>query len=548
MNPNSRPLSILLSCCSLGLFLAFALVTGGCSTPPTGEIKFSDVAKESQVDFHHFRADVFFNIGGGTAAADFNNDGWIDIYAANSRGNNALYRNNGDGSFTNVAIEAGVADPDGHSNAAGWGDYDNDGNIDLFLTNFGTSKLFQNNGDGTFSDVTENAGVEDPNIQFRSTGVAWGDYDQDSYLDLLIVRWITEDDPMVMVERDFEPLVRAMVLYRNNGDGTFTNKRFLLGDPRDYPSKVKGAGFKPSFLDYDGDGDLDIYTVNDFGEDNYHNVLWRNDGPDGSGEWIFTDVSAASGADVAISGMSLAVGDYDNDRDLDLYMTNMGPSRLLANQGDGTFVNVADETGAGRGQLPGDTLPNGSVGWGSAFGDFDNDGDLDLYYVAGGLEEAQPNALMVNDGTGSFEDLSALSGTDDMGVGRGLVCADFDNDGKLDLFVVNMGDEQGNPGIARLFRNESDVNNHWLAVKLVGTASNRHGNGARITVTAGNQTQVREAGASQSQMSHSNLPAHFGLGVNDQVDRIEIRWPGGETQDLESVKANQVLTINEPSR
>ena len=184
--------------------------------PTDGKVEFIEVGSAAGVDFQHFRADVFFNIGGGAAAADYDGDGWTDIYVANSKGPNALYQNDGDGTFTEVAASAGVDDPDSRSNAAGWGDYDNDGNIDLFVTNFGTSKLFRNNGDGTFMDVTEEAGVKDPNVQHRTTGVAWGDYNQDGNLDLLIVRWITEDDPMVMIERDFEPLVRSMALYHNN--------------------------------------------------------------------------------------------------------------------------------------------------------------------------------------------------------------------------------------------------------------------------------------------------------------------------------------------
>ena len=307
----------------------------------------------------------------------------------------------------------------------------------------------------------------------------------------------------------------------------------MLGDSRDYPSKVKGAGFKPSFVDYDSDGDPDIYVVNDFGEDNYHNVLWRNDGPDGSGGWAFTDVSSDSGADVAISGMSLAVGDYDNDSDLDFYMTNMGASKFLDNQGDGTFVDVAEETGAGRGQLPGDPMPDGSVGWGSAFGDFNNDGFLDLYYVAGGLDQSQPNALLINDGNGAFEDISSTSGTDDVGVGRGIVCGDFNND--------------GNAGIARLFRNNSDIDAHWLSIKTVGTSSNRDGIGARVTLTAGGATQVREMGSSQSQMSQSAIPAHFGLGAATKVETVEIRWPSGLLQTLKDIEVDQVLTVIEPA-
>ena len=538
-------------------FVLAIFVFAACSLfpgKPDGAVKFSEVAAPAGVAFQHFRDDVFFNIGGGGAAADYNNDGLLDIYVTNSKGANALYRNNGDGTFDDVSNAAGVEDPTGRSNAAGWGDYNNDGHIDLFVSNFGTSKLFRNDGDGTFTEVTVEAGVKDPNSQHRTTGVAWGDYDQDGNLDLLIVRWLTEDDPMVMVTREFETLVRSLALYHNNGDGTFTDLRSMLGDPRDYPSKVKGAGFKPSFVDYDSDGDPDIYVVNDFGQDNYHNVLWRNDGPNrndnrfGDDGWIFTDVSADSGADAAISGMSLAVGDYDNDSDLDFYMTNMGASEFLENQGDGTFLNVTQQTGAGRGQLPGDPVEDGSVGWGSAFGDFNNDGFLDLYYVAGGLDESQPNALFINDGNGAFEDISSTSGTDDMGVGRDVICGDFDNDGRPDLFVVNVGSEDGSPGIARLFQNVSNTGNHWLRVKLVGAASNRDAIGARVTVTANGSAQVREMGSSQSQMSHSVLPVHFGLGNSSQVEKVEIRWPSGIVETLSDVAVDKILTITEPAK
>jgi hypothetical protein len=431
-----------------------------------------------------------------------------------------------------VAVAARVDVPTGRDNGAGWGDYDNDGDLDLFVASFGTSKLFRNNGDSTFIDVTDEAGVGDPNNQHRSIGVAWGDYDQDANLDLMVVRWITEDDPMVMITRAFQPLVRALVLYHNNGDGTFTDVTFLLGDRRDYPSKVKGAGFKPGFVDYDNDGDPDIYVVNDFGEDNYPNVLWRNDGADGAGGWIFTDVSADSGTDVAISGMGLAVGDYDNDADLDFYMTDMGDSEFLENRGDGTFVNVTDRTGTGRGQVPGDSLVDGSVGWGAAFANLNNDGFLDLYYVAGELDKGQPNALFVGDNGGSFLDVSSSSGTDDTGIGRGVAFGDFDNDGRTDMFVVNVGGQDSGPGVARLFKNVSDNGNHWLSIKLVGNGSNRDGIGARVKVTAGDATQIREMGASQAHMSHSVVPVHFGLGTANKVHEIEIRWPSGVIQTL----------------
>ena len=553
---------------------------------PGQQTHFIDVTRKAGVDFHHNRADSFINIGGGTATGDYNGDGLLDIYVTNSAGSNSLYRNNGDGTFTDVALAAGVDDPGGVGNGAGWGDYDNDGDLDLFVANFGTSKLFQNSADGSFTDVTSQAGVSDPDLEHRSTGITWGDYDMDGYLDLLVVRWVYETDQSVLVTRDFKAAVRPLALYHNNGDETFTDVVSILGFPHHYPSNVNGAGFKPSFVDYDNDGDPDIYVVNDFGELNYPNVLWRNDGPNKSGGWLFTDVSASSGTDQSIFGMGLAVGDYDNDGDLDFYMTDMGDSEFLENQGDGTFTNVTSRTGTGRGKIPGDapwplagntrrsdlpmmnnfpdlsfqdvlneSLPDSSIGWGSVFSDFNNNGLLDLYYVAGPLDDdpsdysqRQTNALFSNNGDGSFLDISSDSGVDDPGVGRGVASADFNNDGLSDLFVVNVGDLSGRPGIAKLFQNVSDTTNHWLRIKLVGTNSNRDAIGARIRITSGGVTQIREMGSSQSHMSHSVVPVHFGLGSNIKVDLVEIRWPSGGLQTLSNVPADQILTVTETPR
>jgi hypothetical protein len=552
---------------------------------------FEDVAEQAGVAFQHSRDDDFFNLGGGAAAADFNNDGRLDLYVTNSAGPNALYRNEGDGTFTDVAATAGVSDAEGRGHGAAWGDYDSDGQIDLYVANYGSSRLFRNNGDETFTDVTQAAGVADPAPDYRTSGAVWGDYDGDGWLDLLIVRHIVADGPMFTVtstaqvvlqrqcrteefladakvprgvvlldphdftqtaKRDFSSVVRTLALYHNNGDGTFENVTHMLGDGDIFPSNVLGAGFKPAFLDFDNDGDFDIYVVNDFGAENFPNVLWRNDGPDGSGGWKFTDVSAAAGADAVMYGMGLAAGDYDNDGDLDISMTDIGASRFFENQA-GQFVEVSERTGTGRGIIPENGEVNGQIGWGTLFADFDNDGWLDLYTAAGELDSDpcsnhpnQPNTLFMNLGDGTFTDVSKSSGSNDPGTGREVIAGDFNNDGLQDLYVVNLGGLKGEPGIARLYLSTYQTDNSWLQVKPLAGDGVSIAIGAKVTVTAGGLTQTRYAGLAQGHMSQSLTPLHFGLGAAGTVDAVEVRWPDGATQRLEDVTPNQVIEIRQP--
>ena len=525
------------------------------SNKAPGPIVFEERAAQAGVAFKHTRDSAAINLGGGVAAGDYNGDGHLDLYATNSAGPNALFHNEGDGTFTDVAVTAGVDDPDATGYGAGWADYDNDGDLDLYVANFGASKLFRNDGNESFTDVTVESGVADPDSDHRTMGVAWGDYDRDGFLDLLVVRHLIEIGGKLAL--DTPGLARAsrpLALYHNQGDGTFSNVTHILSDNFEYPSPVKGAGFKPAFLDYDNDGDADVYVVNDFGASNYPNVLWRNDGRDSSGQMVFTDVSKESGTDLEIFGMGLAVGDYDNDGDFDLYMTDIGEGEFMENQGDGAFVNVTQSTGTGRGAIPENWFQSMSIGWGTVFADLDNDGMLDLYTVAGQMDDTpcfnmqnQPNALFVNMGDGTFADVSDVSGANDPGTGRGVAHGDFNGDGLLDLFVVNMGTRDGEPGTSRLFINASENGNNWLGVAPRGTESNRFGIGARVVITVGGAKQIREMGASQSHMSNSVVPVHFGLGDADVVDAIEVRWPSGRTQRLENVPVNQELTIEEPT-
>ncbi len=527
---------------------------------------FTDVAEAAGVAFQHFRdPEDRIPLGAGVVVFDYNGDGRQDIYVASTAdigdmapetdGANALYRNNGDGTFTDVAPAAGVSELWDKTNGGCAADYDNDGDQDLFVANWGSSKLFRNNGAGAFVDVTERAGLGDPDASYRSMGCAWGDYDRDGFLDFVVVRHMEESDLEAFDLRFYNYAVRPLALFHNNGDGAFTEVTNLLGDtgaPRKSPGEygnLWGAGFQPGWIDFDNDGDSDLYVVNDFGRDIQPNVLWRNDGPGADGLWRFADISRRSGADVAMFGMGLAVGDYDRDGNFDLYITNIEDNVLLRNNGDGaTFTEAAAAVGAGKGKFQ----RRQRVSWGTVFFDYDNDGWEDLYAASGFLDsdpfrnhKNQPNLLLHNTGEAAFADVSSISGADDRGVGRGVAYADFDNDGCLDLYLANLGLPGGRPQSARLFRNGCAWGNNWLSIKTVGTVSNRDGIGARITVVADGRTQIREIAAGSSNKSQNMLPAHFGLGRAAQADYVEIRWPSGIVQNLADVAANQRLTILE---
>ena len=530
-----------------------AEVTG---TP--GRPLFADVTEAAGIVFHHHEdLSEMQPVGAGVLVFDYNGDGLHDAYLTDSLGPNALFRNNGDGTFTDVAWQAGVADADGHSNGGCSADYDNDGDQDLYVTNHGPSRMFRNEGDGTFTDISGGSGVVDPDPTLKSTGCAWGDYDRDGLLDLVVVRHFRELTSRTLVQGAFHEEVRSLVLYRNAGGGGFTDETELLGHTV-RPSRSRygdplgnlwGAGFQPGWLDYDDDGDPDLYVANDWGTFTNPNVLWRNDGPADDGSWLFVDVSEESGAGVAIEAMSVTVGDYNLDGRFDVFVTNVGASVLL--QGDGErFENVSAEAGTEVAMIGVEKR----VTWGSAFLDYDNDGLEDLYIVSGFLKptinpqnaplymKRQHNKLLRNRGDSTFEDVSARSGADDPGVGRGLAYLDMDEDGCLDLLVGNLG------GHAKLFRNICRNENSWLVVSLVGTHSNRDGIGARISLEAGGRTQLREVSGGRSFMGQHMRPAHFGLGTVSKVGRLTVRWPNGIVQTLTDVPANRRVIVTEPSR
>ncbi len=523
------------------------------STPLAGA--FADVTESAGISFvHRELPGRMMPIGAGVVVFDFNGDGRDDIYFSNTNGANHLYDNLGDGSFEEVGVSAGVDDAGGEGNGGCAADYDNDGDIDLYVTNFGPSRLFDNRGDGTFEDVTESSGLDDGDLVLRSTGCAWGDYDGDGFADLVVTRHLNEFNPDLLMKKDFYSSVGGMSLFHNLGGTVFEEATALLGDTSGPTAgldvlygNIWGAGFQPSWLDYDDDGDVDLLVINDFGKDIQPNVLWRNDGADGGGGWAFTDVSLDTGIDVPMYGMGLAVGDPNGDGLVDLFVTNIKNNVLFSREAaTPTFHDIAGESKATVGMI--ENLLR--VAWGTMFFDYDNDSDEDLYVVSGYLGGdpdvtpanplEQPNVLLRNDGAGTFEDVSDGSGADDPGIGRGSAYLDYDGDGCLDVVVGNFGQA------ARLFRNECSEGKHWLRVHLQGGASGTDGLGAKVEVSAGGKTQVRKVVGGGSFMGQNMLDAHFGLGEADAADSVTVHWPSGKMEQRADVEADRVITFVEP--
>ncbi len=489
-------------------------VVSAISVVPAVPRTFADVAAQVGLVLSHELGSICNPpIGSGSAWADYDNDGDIDLFVTNRGGPNHLYRNDGDTdsdglpNFTDVAVGAGVDDPSGAGHGAVFVDYDNDGDQDLYVTNWGGNTLYQNQlietNSAVFVDVTAVAGVGDAG---RAITAAWADFDQDGFLDLYIAKHKQCSD---------DPQSQDHLFHNKGGDGssdvTFTDVTGWLCPGGAAPcAQVLGLGFSPGWLDYDNDGDLDLYLVNDdIGQAFYPNVLWRNDGSDGLGGWVFTDVSTFAGADQSLNGMGLGVGDYDNDGWLDLAFSNIGPNFLLRNLGNTTFDDVSAAAGIQRATLPGGGT---SITWGTVFFDHDNDSWLDLMFVAGNTGPGgYPNAFFGNNRDGTFTDLSVSSGLDDSGRGRNASIVDFDGDGFVDVFIGNYGETP------RLFHNRSlqqGNSNQWITLTVEGTDSNRDGIGTRLLLTTPDAvTQIREINSGPTHGGGDYRAAYFGLGV-----------------------------------
>ena len=454
----------------------------------------------------------------GQAWGDYDNDGWIDLYVTDPLGKNTLYHNNGDGTFNLSDLTDQVSLTNTYSQGAVFADYDNDGWKDLIVVNWGQDHLFHNDQGQGFTNVSFQAGIID---ERNSKSASWGDYDNDGYLDLYIANWSCY--PKCGRQPDGEP----DRLYHNNGNGTFTEVTDLL------KGGVTGAGFIASFTDYDNDGDLDIYLVNDEFINAAGNKLWRNDGPGCEG-WCFTQVAKEANANSMIFGMGLAVGDYDNDGDMDFYYSNVGPMELLQSQGDGTFENVAPQAGV--------DFPTG-IGWGAVFLDYNNDGWRDLYLSIVDTtdhEDVGANQLFRNNADGTFTSVACSNESTDIRMSIGVAYADYNHDGWVDLVVGNSDEGY------RLYKNQQgqSSNNHWISIELVGAGTiNRDAVGARVYVTTSNGiTQMQDVISGSSVMAGNDLAQYFGIG-EERSAQVRVRWPNGEELVIQNVKADQRYKI-----
>ena len=479
-------------------------------------------------------------IGTGAAWFDYDRDGDLDLYMTNRVGANHLWRNDGNGVFVDVAAAVGAADASHDGSGVAVADYDNDGDLDVYLANSDGDVLLKNQltetGTATFIDVTATAfpGITTPQ---RGTSAAWGDYDKDGFLDL----YVTNHQEIEGTGAGSQDR-----LFHNNGDGTFTDVSYLLGGD----DNLGGYGFVATWTDYDNDGDLDILLINDCPFGPVGTKLFRNDGGSDPLAWTFTEVSASVGAADCRNGMGIAVGDYDRDGWMDYFYTNIGSPLLLHNNG-GTFTDVTAAAGLDDGVVP--ATGNDRVTWGAIFFDYDLDGFLDLAVAAGSLKRSgtagtdpQPNLLYHNDGNGiSFTDVSANSGIDETGRGRTLIMGDYDGDGAPDLFLVDYGEN------VHLYRNDyaNTTGHHWLILDLQGAGpplSNRDGIGAKIKLTTPDgAVQYCETRSGTSLGGGSDIAAYFGLNNNTLVSQVQVTWPSGIVQIVTGLAADQRMTIVE---
>jgi hypothetical protein len=547
------------------IFAATLALIAGTGSPG---IRFEDVAARSRLNFTTEASPTsnknqVETMVAGVALLDYDLDGYLDVYLVNGAAIpslkkespaywNRLFHNNHDGTFTDVTEKAGVAGA-GYGMGVAVGDFDNDGFPDFFVANVTANQLFHNNGDGTFTDVTAKAGLQGATLdgtKMWSAGAGWFDYNNDGHLDLFVVnycKWEVNKDPYCTIGGGARGYCHPKYyvathnsLYRNNGDGTFTD----VSEETGIASQM-GKGMSVSFADYDGDGFLDAFVAND----TTRNFLFHN-----LGGKKFEEVGSLAGVaygsnGAALSGMGSDFRDVNNDGLPDIWHTavEFETFPLYENRGHGDFTDLTVSSGLAR--------PTSQMsGWGNGIVDFDNDGWKDLFVarsnvldnISGLVPERQypeRNSLFRNLGDGKFEDVNSSAGPDfaKEAAHRGVAFGDVDNDGHVDMVVTVLN------GPVKLFRNVSGDNNHWILVKLEGTKSNKMGIGAQIhIVTEDGKSQWNEVTTAVGYASSSDSRVHFGLGSNRHIKDIEIGWPSGVKQILHNIDVDRILAIKEP--
>ena len=539
------------------------------NSSPAGPIRFEEIAEKAGLHYVTATGNTENKnqpqtMVAGIALFDYDGDGYLDVYLVGGAAIpsleketpvywNRLFHNNRDGTFTDVTEKAGLAGI-GYGSGVAVGDYDNDGWPDLFVANVTSNQLFHNNGDGTFTDVTAKAGVGGAKLNGKkmwSVGAGWFDYNNDGLLDLFVVNycvWEVNKDPYCRVKEGVRGFCHPKyyapthnTLYRNNGDGTFTDVSEETGI-----SKQFGKGMSVTFADYDGDGYLDAFVANDTTQNFlFHNLKGKKF------EEVALDAGVGYAPDgIARSGMGADFRDVNNDGLPDIWHTAVEHEEfpLWINQGKGEFQDITVASGLAK--------TNDMSGWGNGIADFDNDGWKDLFVARANVMDnisiqtpsrkyPEPNTIFRNLGNGKFADVSATAGPDFQieAAHRGVAFGDLDNDGRVDMVVSVLN------GPAELFRNITDNGNHWMLLKLVGTKSNRMGIGAQIRVTtADGKKQWNEVTTAVGYACSSDPRVHFGLGKNEKISEIQILWPSGITQILKDVAADRILTIEESAK
>ncbi len=524
---TGQVLSLLLFCCNIS----------------HGQTTFTDVTKAAGID-HQFGVFEGF-LGGGICVLDFNNDTYEDFYLTGGTNRDMLFLNNGDGTFKNIIEDAGLGMTKGFmTQGVAGADVNRDGWIDLFITTINTADtsktipraknlFFLNNGDQTFRDATADYGLDQMNS--FSTGVSFGDFNADGYPDAYIGNYFHD------YTGELNEINDATIVNANN-----TAKGYLLLNQKgkrfkdvytEYGLKHKGFGFGGLFTDFDNDGDQDLLVNHDFGYKAKPNYLLRNDYP----EKQFTYVEKELDMDLRINAMAAAVGDYDNNGWLDYFITNIRYNNFMVNGGaDKPFVNKSEALGTKLFKIT----------WGANFGDFDHDGDLDLFAANGDLN---PNCTPMNNfyfenDQNKFTERASFVGVNDYGISRGSVTFDFDNDGDLDILVVNQKPVLAYPIPSKtiLYRNDTPLTGNWLKLALQGVNAEANGIGSRVRLVIGDQQMIREVdGGGSSHLSQNSTIVHFGLGELELVDSIIVKWTGGKEQILINQTVNQLIRIKE---